>query len=79
MRSTTRVAVVLTFVAGLLISCSTAPSTGIGVLPELGETTDATTPTRSVFAVTDGNGCRTTSAAACAAGVVAPYALVKSE
>jgi lipid-binding SYLF domain-containing protein len=27
MRSTTRVAVVLTFVAGLLISCSTAPST----------------------------------------------------
>src|ERR1044071_10494616 len=59
-------------------ACRTAPSSGIGVLPELGYRAFATTPTRSVFGVTLGNGCSTTSAALVVDGVVAPYACVKS-
>src|SRR5580765_3959520 len=60
------------------VAWSTAPPGGIGVFPVLEDAALVTAPLRSAFGVTVGNCPNTTSAALSAAGVVAPYARVKS-
>jgi hypothetical protein len=58
-------------------ACSTAPSGGTGVEPDVDDTC-ATTPVRSVFGFAPGKGWRTASTA-CTPGVTGPHVGVKSE